>query len=82
MEGAVRTDEVLAFQPTAQQLRYTFGGALLRPRQVIDVYVSPRRDGRATRCFFTRALATTKLIPVEVTTNKPASTRMLLRPST
>jgi transposase, IS6 family len=40
--------------------------------QVIDVYVSPRRDGGAARCFFTRALATTKVIPVEVTTDKAA----------
>jgi DDE domain len=40
--------------------------------QVIDVYVSPRRDGGAARCFFTRALATTKVVPVEVTTDKAA----------
>jgi transposase, IS6 family len=39
---------------------------------VIDVYVSTRRDGSAARCFFTRALATTKVIPVEVTTDKAA----------
>jgi transposase, IS6 family len=30
---------------------------------VIDVYLSTRRDGSAARCFFTRALATTKIIP-------------------
>lgn len=40
--------------------------------QVIDVYVSMRRDGGAARCFFTRALATTKVVPVEVTTDKAA----------
>jgi IS6 family transposase len=40
--------------------------------QVIDVYVSMRRDGGAARCFFTRALATTKVLPVEVTTDKAA----------
>jgi transposase-like protein len=40
--------------------------------QVIDVYVSPRRDGGAARCFFAPALATTKVIPVEVTTDKAA----------
>jgi IS6 family transposase len=39
---------------------------------VIDVYVSPRRDGGAARCFFARALATTKVVPVEVTTDKAA----------
>jgi transposase, IS6 family len=38
--------------------------------QVIDVYVSTRRDSAAARCFFTRALATTKVVPVEVTTDK------------
>ena len=36
------------------------------------MYVSPRRDPDAARCFFTRALATTKVIPVEVTTDKTA----------
>jgi transposase, IS6 family len=40
--------------------------------QVIDVYGSPRRDAGAARCFFTRALSTTKVIPVEVTTDKAA----------
>jgi len=40
--------------------------------QVIDVYVSSQRDGLAARNFFTRALATTKVIPVEVTTDKAA----------
>jgi transposase, IS6 family len=40
--------------------------------QVIDVYVSTRRDGGAARCFFTRALATTKVVPVEVITDKAA----------
>jgi transposase-like protein len=40
--------------------------------QVIDVYVSTRRDGGAARYFFTRALATTKVVPVEVTTDKAA----------
>jgi len=40
--------------------------------QVIDVYLSPRRNGGAARCFFTRALATTKVVPVEVTTDKAA----------
>src|SRR4051794_19701382 len=40
--------------------------------QVIDVYVSTRRDSAAARCFFTRALTITKVIPVEVTTDKTA----------
>ena len=38
--------------------------------QVIDVFVSPRRDGRAARRFFERAIGTTKVTPVEVTTDQ------------
>ena len=34
---------------------------------------SPRRDSGAARCFFTRALATTRVIPVEVTTDRAAA---------
>jgi transposase-like protein len=40
--------------------------------QVIDVYLSRRRDTAAARCFFTRALNTTKVTPVEVITDKAA----------
>ena len=40
--------------------------------QVIDGYVSTRRDRAAARCLFTRALATTKVVPVEVSTDKAA----------
>lgn len=36
------------------------------------MYVSTRRDGGAARSFFTRALTTTKVIPVEVTTDNAA----------
>ena len=36
------------------------------------MYVSQRRDAGAAGCFFTRALATTKVLPVEVTTDKAA----------
>jgi transposase-like protein len=36
------------------------------------VYVSTRRDSAAARCFFTRALATMRVVPVEVTTDKAA----------
>ena len=32
----------------------------------------PRRDGGAARCFFTRAPVTTKVVPVEVITDKAA----------
>ncbi len=34
--------------------------------QVIDVYVSARRDGQAARQFFRRALNTSKVTPTEV----------------
>ena len=40
--------------------------------QVVDVYVSTRRDGAAARRFFERALATTKVTPVEVVTDQAA----------
>jgi IS6 family transposase len=38
--------------------------------QVIDVVVSPRRDARAAHQFFERALSTTRIRPVEVTTDR------------
>jgi transposase-like protein len=38
--------------------------------QVIDVFVSPRRDVKAARRFFERAIGTTKRTPVEVITDK------------
>jgi transposase-like protein len=38
--------------------------------QVIDVFVSPRRDARAARRFFERAIGTTKITPVEVVTDR------------
>src|SRR6266508_5632600 len=40
--------------------------------QVIDVYASPRRDTRAARGFFERAIDTTKTTPSEVVTDKAA----------
>jgi hypothetical protein len=43
---------------------------------VIDVYVSPRRDRGAARCFFTRALATTKVIPWRSPLSRRRCTRM------
>jgi transposase-like protein len=40
--------------------------------QVIDVFVSARRDAEAARRFFDRALGSTKVTPVEVVTDKAA----------
>jgi transposase-like protein len=41
--------------------------------QVIDVFVSPRREVKAARRFFERAIGTTKRAPVEVITDKAAA---------
>jgi transposase, IS6 family len=38
--------------------------------QVIDVFVSQQRDGRAARRFFERAIGTTKIRPLEVITDQ------------
>jgi transposase-like protein len=38
--------------------------------QVIDVFVSPRRDAEAARRFFQRAIGAIKVTPVEVTTGQ------------
>jgi transposase-like protein len=38
--------------------------------QVIDVYVSRRRDMKAAQRFFERAIGTTKIAPAEVTTDQ------------
>jgi transposase-like protein len=38
--------------------------------QVIDVFVSARRDAKAARRFFDRAIGATKVTPVEVTTDQ------------
>jgi IS6 family transposase len=41
--------------------------------QVIDVFVSARRDAKAARCFFERAIGTTAVIPVEVATDQASA---------
>jgi IS6 family transposase len=46
--------------------------------QIIDVYVSPRRDATAAHRFFQRAIATTKVRPVEVVTDRAAIYPMVL----
>ena len=38
--------------------------------QIIDVFVSARRDATAARRFFERAIGTTKVRPAEVTTDQ------------
>jgi IS6 family transposase len=46
--------------------------------QVIDVCLSKRRDTAAARCFFARALNTTKVSPAEVVTDKAAAYRRVI----
>src|SRR6266487_2579136 len=67
------------FQPTpglrnvavvkvAGQWRYVYR-AVDQFGQVVDVFVSPRRDIKAARRFFEHAIGTTKVTPVEVVTD-------------
>jgi transposase-like protein len=53
----------------AGQWRYVYR-AVDQFGQVIDVFVSPRRDVRAARRFFQRAIGTTKIRPIEVVTDQ------------
>jgi transposase-like protein len=46
--------------------------------QVIDVFVSPRRDATAARRFFERAFGTTKVMPVEVVTDHAGTYPLVL----
>ena len=46
--------------------------------QVIDVFVSTRRDVNAARRFFQQAIGTTKATPVEVVTDRAATDPVLL----
>jgi transposase-like protein len=52
----------------AGQWRYVYR-AIDQSGQVVDVFVSPRRDARAARWFFQRAIITAKSTPVEVVTD-------------
>jgi transposase-like protein len=56
----------------AGQWRYVYR-AIDQFGQVIDVFVSPRRDAKAARRFFEQAIATTKVAPVEVVTDQAAA---------
>jgi IS6 family transposase len=49
--------------------RYLFG-ATDQFGQVIDVFLSPRRDANAARRFFDQAIGRTRISPVEVTTDR------------
>jgi transposase-like protein len=51
------------------QWRYVYR-AIDQFGQVIDVFVSPRRDVRGARRFFEQAIGTTKIRPIEVVTDQ------------
>jgi IS6 family transposase len=55
--------------PRAGQWRYVYR-AIDQFDQVVDVFVSPRRDAGAARRFFQGAIGATKVIAVEVTTDQ------------
>jgi IS6 family transposase len=53
----------------AGQWRYVYR-AIDQAGQIIDVFVSARRDASAARRFFERAIGATKVAPVEITTDQ------------
>ncbi len=61
----------------AGQWRYVYR-AIDQFGQVIDVFVAPRRDAKAARRFFDRAIGTTKMTPVEVVTDQAATYPIVL----
>jgi len=62
----------------AGQWRYVYR-AIDQFGQVIDVFVTPRRDAKAAYRFFQRAIATTKVRPVEVVTDRAATYPIVLK---
>jgi transposase-like protein len=65
--GRWQVDET--YVKVAGQWRYVYR-AIDQSGQVIDVFVSTRRDATAAHRFFERAIGTTKVRPVEVVTDK------------
>ena len=61
----------------AGRWRYVYR-AIDQTGQVIDVFVSPRRDAPAARRFFERAVATTNVTPIEVVTDQAATYPIVL----
>jgi transposase, IS6 family len=53
----------------AGQWRYVYR-AIDQFGQIVDVFVSARRDAKAAHRFFERAIGATKVTPVEVTTDQ------------
>jgi transposase-like protein len=65
--GRWRTDET--YVKVSGRWRYVYR-AIDQFGQVIDVFVSQRRDATAARRFFERAVSATKRTPIEVVTDK------------
>jgi transposase-like protein len=61
----------------AGQWRYVYR-AIDQFGQVIDVFVSPRRDATAARRFFQQAISSTKVTPTEVATDKATTYPIVL----
>jgi transposase-like protein len=59
------------------QWRYVYR-AIDQFGQVIDVFVSPRRDATAARGFFQQAISSTKVTPTEVVTDKATTYPIVL----
>jgi IS6 family transposase len=64
----------------AGQWRYVYR-AVDQFGQVIDVFVSPRRDLRAVRRFLEQAIGTTKIRPIEVVTDQAPTYPVVLEES-
>ena len=56
----------------AGRWRYVYR-AIDQSGQVVDVFVSIRRDAKAARRFFERAIGTTKVMPAEVVTDRAST---------
>lgn len=65
------------YMKVAGQWRYVYR-AIDQFGQVIDVFVSGRRDAMAARRFFEQAIGTTKVAPVEVVSDQAATYPIVL----
>jgi transposase-like protein len=62
---------------TSRWWRYVYR-AIDQFGQVIDVFVAPRRDAKGAHRCFERAIGTTKVLPVEVVTDRAATYPIVL----
>ena len=61
----------------AGRWRYVYR-AIDQSGQVVDVFVSIRRDAKAARRFFERAIGTTKVMPAAVVTDRAPTYRLVI----